>query len=80
MNNYCTGRISISAGKMDFIADSNDHSASFLAPDMKDFRLLNGAAGRFQIRAAGKMAVFRVRSQTRDEAALLERLARQNLK
>jgi hypothetical protein len=80
MNNYCTGRISVANGKMDFIADSTDHSATFLAPDLKEFRILNGSAGRFQIKSGAKTSVFRVKSQTRDEAALLERLARQNLK
>jgi hypothetical protein len=79
MNNYCNGRIAISPGTIDFIADSGEHSVSFAGSDVKDLHILGGAPGRFQFKSAGKTYVFRVKSEKREEAALLEEFATENL-
>jgi hypothetical protein len=80
MNQFCTGRMSVLPGKLVFVSDSGEHSAGITAADLKDFRVLAGAPGRIHIKSAGKSYVFRVKSQTRDEAVLLGRIAEENLK
>jgi hypothetical protein len=80
MNEFCMGRISVSPGKLAFIADSGEHSTIIRTSDLKDFSVLGGAPGRIQIRSYGKTYLFRVKSQTRDEAILLAHLAEANLK
>jgi hypothetical protein len=66
--------MSVSAGKLEFIADSGDHSMSFDRSEAKELRVLGGGPGRFQIKASGKQQTFRVLTQTRDEADVLERV------
>ena len=79
MNNYCTGRIAISPGTVAFVADSGEHSTTFSAADVKEFKILGGAPGRLQLKTPSKTYVFRVKSEKRDEAAMLEELANDNL-
>jgi hypothetical protein len=79
MNNYCNGRIGISPGTIGFIADSGEHSVSFAGSDVKELHILGGASGRIQIKSVAKTYVFRVKSEKRDEAALLEEFATENL-
>jgi len=80
MNNYCSGRISVAPGKMSFIADSGDHSATFAAADLKEFRLPGNKPGRAEIKSGAKAFIFRVKSDTHAEAALFEDLVNQNLR
>ena len=79
MNQYCTGRISITPGKLNFIADSGEHSLLVTPDELKDFRVLS-LTGRITVKAGKQSYTFRVKSQTRDEAVLLEQLAEHNLK
>lgn len=78
MNQYCTGQMRITPGKMEFVADATDHSVTITPSDLKEFKLQN-VPGRIQIKAAGKTYVFRVKSDTRDEAVLLGQLAEKYL-
>jgi hypothetical protein len=80
INNYCSGRMSIVPGKIVFTADTGEHSTTFTAGDLKDFRILGGSPGRLQIKTNAKVFVFRVKSETHEEAALLEDFAEQSLK
>ncbi|MFL6414871.1 MAG: hypothetical protein ACJ74Y_04275 [Bryobacteraceae bacterium] len=80
MNQFCTGRISVSPGKLVFVSDSGEHSVSLTPAELKDFRVGSGAPGRIHIKSGGKSYVFQVKSQTRDEAVLLRRIAEENLK
>jgi len=80
MNQFCTGRIAITPGKLSFISDSGEHSATIAPADLKDFRVLGSIPGRILIKAGGKNFTFSVRSETRDEAVLLEQIAEQYLK
>jgi hypothetical protein len=80
INNYCTGRISISHSGIAFIADSTDHSVTFGPGELKDFRVLGGGPGRIQIKGNGRTDTFRVKSQTREEAILLAETAKSNYK
>ena len=79
MNQYCTGRISITPGKLSFVADSGEHSLLVTPDELKDFRVLS-LTGRITIKAGKQNYTFRVKSETRDEAVLLEQLAEQHLK
>ena len=80
ITDFCPGKMSISPGKLAFVADSGDHSIAILPADLKVFSVPNGAPGRIHIKAAGKNYTFRVKTQTRSEAQLLEHIAEQNLK
>ena len=80
MNQFCNGRISISPGKLVFVSDSGEHSATITSTDLRDFSVLSGPSGRIRIKAAGKSYVFRVKTQTREEAILLGHVAQENLK
>jgi hypothetical protein len=80
MNQFCTGRISITPGKLSFVSDSGEHSATITPADLKDFRLLGNIPGRVSIKAGGKNYTFSVKSETRDEAVLLEQMSEQYLK
>lgn len=80
MNQYCTGRFLISPGKMEFIPDSSDHAVLFTPSDLKEFKLSKVGNGRIDIKGAGKAYHFRVKSETHDEAALLQHFAEANLK
>ena len=80
ITNFCAGKISIFPGKLNFIADSGQHSVTITAAELEDFSILNGAPGRIRIKTAGRNYTFRVKTQTRSEALLLGHIAEQNLK
>lgn len=80
LNNYCSGRMSLSPGRMSFVPADGDHSLTFTAADLKEIRVLGGSPGRIEIKAGGKTYTFRVKSETHDEAVFMDELARQSLK
>jgi hypothetical protein len=80
ITDFCAGRISVSPGKLIFVADSGEHTMTVVPADLKSFSILSGAPGRIRIKTADKNCVFRVKTQTRGEAMLLGRLAEQSLK
>jgi hypothetical protein len=80
MNNYCSGKMSIATGKMAFIDDKGKDSMDLVAQDVAGMRLLSGSPGRFQMKVGAKTLVFRVFSQTKLEAELLDRVAKANVK
>lgn len=80
MNQYCTGRFLISPGKLEFVADSSDHSVTFTPSDLKEFKLSKVGNGRIDIKNGAKAYHFRVKSETHDEAVLLQHFAEVNLK
>jgi hypothetical protein len=80
ITNFCTGKLSLSPGKLTFLADSGEHRVTILRADLKSFSIPNGAPGRVHIKAGGKNFTFRVKTQTRSEAYLLGQIAEQNLK
>lgn len=79
MNNYCNGKIEISPGTISFVADSGEHSVTLSRGDIKELHILGGSPGRIQIKSTSKQFVFRVKTEKRDEAALLEEIATENL-
>jgi len=80
MNNYCSGKMSISPGTIAFISEQTDHSAKIEAAELKEFKVLGGVPGRIEIKAGNQKWTFRVRSGTMSEANLLEEIAEQNLR
>jgi hypothetical protein len=80
MNNYCSGKMSITPGKVSFVADDGKHSTDFSAAALRTLRLQGSGPGRFEIKSEGRNYTFRVRSETHAEAALLQDLVQQNLK
>lgn len=80
MNNYCSGKMSISPGTIVFISEQADHSAKIRPLELKEFKVLGGVPGRIEIKAGNQKWTFRVRSGTMSEANLLEEIAEQNLR
>jgi hypothetical protein len=80
ITDFCPGKMSISRGKLAFVADPSEHSITILPADLEEFSIPKGAPGRIHIKAAGKSYTFRVKTQTRSEASLLGHIAEQNLK
>jgi hypothetical protein len=80
MNQFCTGRISITPGKLSFVSDGGEHSATITLADLKDFRIPGNIPGRVLIKAGGKNYTFSVKSESRDESVLLEQMSEQYLK
>ena len=80
IDNYCDGKMSVSPGKVAFVAQSGPHSVSFAPGDIREFKALGGAPGRVQIKASGKTWTFRVKTEKNDEAEFLEQVVTQNLK
>jgi hypothetical protein len=78
--NYCTGKMSIRPGKLIFTADSGEDSVTFDPEDLKQFQVLGGEPGRFQIKVDKKSYIFRVKSEKRDEVVVLQEFVVQNLK
>ena len=80
INNYCSGRMSITADKIAFISEIPDHSVTFTLVDLKSFRILGGSPGRVEIKSHNKTHIFRVKSESTDEANLLQEIASESLK
>jgi hypothetical protein len=77
---FCSGKMSVSPGKLTFIADRGEHTVTISAAELKDFSVPGGAVGRIHIKSLDKSYTFRVKTQSRGEAVLLGRIAEQNLK
>lgn len=80
ITDFCTGKLSITPGKISFLADSGEHTLNIPGTELKEFSILGGSPGRIHIKTLDRGYVFRVKTQTRSEAVLLGRLAEQNLK
>lgn len=76
---FCSGRLSVRPGKLVYVSETGEHNVTFTKAELRDFTVMSGAPGRIRIKAAGKTYVFRVKSETHKEAALLGRIAEQNL-
>jgi hypothetical protein len=72
---FCSGKMSISPGKLTFISDSGEHTMTVSPDSLKDFSVLGGAPGRIHIKTGEKSYTFRVKTQSRSEANLLGRVA-----
>jgi hypothetical protein len=82
INNFCTGKMIVHKGKLSFVGDSGGHSFDFTASQAADVKLLGGSSpGRLQFQQGPKTKViFRVKTTTKDEADLFDRVLQQAMK